>query len=282
MILRSFVAILVALAASGAWAQAPRPASPPRPQAIDRVVAVVNDEAITQYDLEDAKRVVLQQLKQQRVAQPPADVLEKQVLERLITERCMLQYAKENGIKVDDLTVERTVQRIAEDNKMTIDDLRKALARDGIAYAKYREDIRSEITLQRIREREVDNRITVSDGEVDLYLANMRAQSGGEVEYRLAHILIVVPEQANTDQIEARRRRADEALRSIKTGGDFGQVAATFSDAPDALQGGNLGWRQGARLPTVFAEMVRNMKVGDVSPVLRSPAGFHIVKLLDK
>src|SRR5215831_3651309 len=117
MILRSFVAILVALAASGAWAQ---PASP-RPQAIDRVVAVVNDEAITQYELEDAKRAVLQQLKQQRVAQPPADVLEKQVLERLITERCMLQFAKENGIKVDDLTVERTVQRIAEDNKMTTD-----------------------------------------------------------------------------------------------------------------------------------------------------------------
>src|SRR5262249_51340188 len=186
------------------------------------------------------------------------------------------------GLKVDDLTVERTVQRIAEDNKMTVDDLRKALARDDIPYAKYREDIRDEIVLQRIREREVENRITVSDGEVDLYLAAMRAQAGGESEYRLAHILVVIPEQASTDQVEARRRRAEEALRSIRTGGDFGQVAATFSDAPDALQGGNLGWRQSARLPTVFAEMVRKMKVGDVSPVMRSPAGFHIVKLLDK
>ena len=282
MILRSLVAVLVALAAGGAWAQAPKAATPPRTQAIDRVVAVVNDEAITQYELDDAKRLVVQQLKAQKVAEPPADVLEKQVLERLITQRCMLQYAKDNGIKVDDLTVERTVQRIAEDNRMTVDDLRKALARDNIPYAKYREDIRNEIILQRIREREVDNRITVSDGEVDLYLAAMKAQSGGETEYRLAHILVVVPEQASTDQIEARRRRAEEALRSIKTGGDFGQVAATFSDAADALQGGNLGWRQGARLPTVFAEMVRKMKVGDVSPVLRSPAGFHIVKLLDK
>ena len=282
MILRNLVAMLVALAATGAWAQAPRPATPPRAQAIDRVVAVVNDEAITQYELDDAKRVVLQQLKQQKVAQPPADVLERQVLERLITKRALLQYAKDNGIKVDDLTVERTVQRIAEDNRMTIDDLRKALARDDIPYAKYREDIRDEIVLQRIREREVENRITVSDGEVDLYLAAMKAQAGGETEYRLAHILVVVPEQASTDQIEARRRRAEEALKSIKTGGEFGQVAATFSDAPDALQGGNLGWRQGARLPTIFVETVRKMKVGDVSPVLRSPAGFHIVKLLDK
>ena len=282
MILRSLVAMLVALAATGTWAQAPRPATPPRPQAIDRVVAVVNDEAITQYELDDAKRVVLQQLKQQKVAQPPADVLERQVLERLITKRALLQYAKDNGIKVDDLTVERTVQRIAEDNRMTVDDLRKALARDDIPYAKYREDIRDEIVLQRIREREVENRITVSDGEVDLYLAAMKAQAGGETEYRLAHILVVVPEQASTDQIEARRRRAEEALRSIKTGGEFGQVAATFSDAPDALQGGNLGWRQGARLPTIFVETVRKMKVGDVSPVMRSPAGFHIVKLLDK
>src|SRR5215475_5983241 len=215
MILRRLVLMLVAFAASGALAQAPRPTAPPRAQAIDRVVAVVNDEAITQYELEDAKRLVLQQLKQQKVAQPPADVLERQVLERLITKRAMLQYAKENGLKVDDLTVERTVQRIAEDNKMTVDDLRKALARDDIPYAKYREDIRDEIVLQRIREREVENRITVSDGEVDLYLAAMRAQAGGESEYRLAHILVVIPEQASTDQVEARRRRAEEALRSI-------------------------------------------------------------------
>ena len=282
MTFRSIVAILVALAAVDAWGQAARPATTPRVLAIDRVVAVVNDEAITQYELDDAKRVVLQQLKQQKVAQPPTDVLDKQVLERLITERALLQYAKDNGIKVDDVQVERTIQRIAEDNKMTPDDMRKALARDNIAYAKYREDVRNEITMQRVREREVDNRITVSDSEVDLYLATIKSQSGGEAEYRIAHILVAVPEQANTDQIDARRRRAEEALRNIKTGGDFAQVAATFSDAPDALQGGNVGWRSGARLPTVFAETVRKMKVGDVSPIVRSPAGFHIVKLLDK
>ena len=277
---RAFVALLAALAATHALAQA-RPA-PARAQPLDRVVAIVNDEAITQYELDDAKRVVLQTLKKQNVAPPSSDVLDKQVMERLITERAILQYAKDNGIKVDDAQVERTIQRIAEDNKMTVDDVRKTLGRDNIPYSRYREDIRNEITIQRVREREVDSRITVSDAEVDLYLATLKTQSGGEAEYHLAHILVLVPEQANPDQIEARRRRAEEALRSLKSGGEFSQVAATFSDAGDALQGGNLGWRSGARLPTIFVEAVRSMKVGDVSAVLRSAAGFHIVKLLDK
>ena len=278
---RVVLSLLLTFAATLALAQQPRPA-PVRAQSLDRVVAIVNDEAITQYELDDAKRVVVDQLKRQNVAQPSSDVLDRQVLERLITERSLLQYAKENGIKVDDTQVERTIQRIAEDNKMTVDDVRKTLARDNVSYSRYREDIRNEITIQRVREREVDSRITVSDAEVDIYLATLKAQSGGEAEYRLAHILVIVPEQATPDQIEARRRRAEEALRNVKTGGDFSQVAATFSDASDALQGGNLGWRSGARLPTIFADTVRSMKVGDVSPVMRSAAGFHILKLLDK
>ena len=278
---RVVLSLLLALAATQVLAQQPRPA-PVRAQSLDRVVAIVNDEAITQYELDDARRVVLDQLKRQNVAQPSSDVLDKQVLERLITERALLQYAKENGIKVDDTQVERTIQRIAEDNKMTVDDVRKTLARDKIPYSRYREDIRNEITIQRVREREVESRINVSDAEVDIYLATLKQQAGGEAEYRLAHILVLVPEQATPDQIEVRRRRAEEALRNVKTGGDFSQVAATFSDAGDALQGGSLGWRPGARLPTIFVEAVRNMKVGEVSPVMRSAAGFHIVKLVDK
>src|SRR5215475_13207465 len=211
MMFRSFLAILVAFAACDVWAQATRPATAPRPQvqAIDRVVAVVNDEAITQYELDDRKRIVLGRLQQQKLAQPPADVLDKQVLELLITERALMQFAKDNGIKVDDLTVERTIQRIADDNKMSIDEMKKALAKDNIAYAKYREDIRTEITMQRIREREVDSRILVSDPEVDLYLSTLKTQTGGEAEYNISHILVSVPEQATTDQIDARRRRAD-------------------------------------------------------------------------
>jgi peptidyl-prolyl cis-trans isomerase SurA len=285
MFVRSLFLVLLGLAAVAASAQRSAPvasAAPPRVIAIDRVIAVVNDEAITQYELDDARRIVVQQLKQQNVQQPASDVLDKQVLERLITERALLQHAKDSGIKVDDTQVERAIQRIAEDNKLTLDGLRQALAKDGVPYARYREDVRSEIIVQRLREREIDARITVSDAEVENYLATIKAQSGGEAEYRLAHILVVVPEQASAEQIEAKRRRAEEALKNVRDGADFGQVAAGFSDASDALSGGNLGWRPGGRLPTVFAETVRGMKAGDVSPVLRSAAGFHIVKLIER
>lgn len=276
------IIVLGALALTAVAASAQRAPAPGRPLALDRVVAIVNDEAVTQYELDEAKRIVLQQLKQQNVRQPPADVLDKQVLERLVTEHALLQYAKESGIKVDDNQVERTIQRIAEDNKMTVDALRATLEHDHVPYAKYRDDVRNEIVMQRLREREVDSRITVSDAEVDNYLATIKAQSGGEAEYNLAHILVLVPEQATAEQIEAKRRRAEEALKAIHDGADFAQVAAGFSDASDALSGGSLGWRPGARLPTVFTDVVRNMKAGDVSPVLRSAAGFHIVKLLGR
>jgi peptidyl-prolyl cis-trans isomerase SurA len=278
----SLAAVAVAQpAAQPAQSSAPRTA-PARVLSMDRVVAVVNDEAVTQYELEEAKRIVMNQLKQQKVQQPPADVLDKQVLERLVTEHALLQFAKESGIKVDDTQVERTIQRIAEENKLTLPELRDALAKDNVTYAKYRDDVRNEIIVQRLREREVESRITVSDAEVENYLATIKAQSGGDAEYRVAHILVLVPEQATADQIEAKRRRAEEALKNIHDGADFAQIAAGYSDASDALSGGNLGWRPGARLPSVFNDVVRTMKVGDVSAVLRSAAGFHIVKLLDR
>ena len=282
----SFVLALLA-GASVATAQQSPPArsaqaAPPKVLSIDRVVAIVNDEAITQHEVNDVKRVVLVQMAQQKVQPPASDVLEKQVLERLITERSLLQFAKETGLRIDDTQVERAIQRIAQDNKLSLEDFRKALAQEKITYAKYRDDIRTELVMQRLREREIESRLTVSDAEVDHYLATLKAQNAGDSEYQLAHILVLVPEQASADQIEGRRRRAEEALKAIKGGAEFGQVAAGFSDASDALRGGNLGWRAGARLPTVFADQVRSMKAGEVSPVLRSASGFHIVKLIDK
>lgn len=265
--------------------QARPAAASPRPEGVlvplDRVIAVVNDEALTQWELEDHKRIMLAQMKAANVRPPPVDTLNKQVLERLIVERAMLQFAKENGVRVDDQMVERTILRIAQENKITPEDLRRTLDREKIPYAKYREDVRREVTIQRLREREVDSRISVSDAEVDNYLATVAAQAGGEHEYQLAHILVTVPEQATTDQIEARRRRADEALSQVQSGKDFSQVAAAFSDAADAIQGGDLGWRTPARLPSVFVGALKDMKNGDVSPVLRSPGGFHVVKMND-
>jgi Parvulin-like peptidyl-prolyl isomerase len=280
MYARLLVSTALALFAAGVCAQ---PTNAPTPVVIvDRVIAIVNDEAVTQYELDDARRVVQQQLRQQKVQPPAADVLNKQVLERLITQRALLQQAKEDGVKIDDSQVERAIQRIATENKLSAEEFRKVLAQENIPYAKYRDDIRNEMVVQRLREREVDSKIQVSDAEVDQYLATLKAQNAGETEYRLAHILVTVPEQASADQIEIRRRRAEDALRSIRSGADFAQVAAAFSDSTDALQGGNLGWRSGARLPTVFADTVREQKVGTVSGVLRSAAGFHIVKLLEK
>jgi len=257
------------------------PASPNAPIGLDRVVAVVNDEALTQFEMNQQRQVLMQQLRESRLQPPSADVLDRQVLDRLITERALLQYAKETGIRVDDTTVERTVLRIAQENKMTPDEFRKALDREGIPYAKYREEIRRQMIVQRVREREVDNRIFVSDAEVDNYLATVNAQGGGENEYLVSHILVRVPEQSSPEQIEQRRLRAEDVLAKVKGGEDFGQAAATFSDAPDAQQGGSLGWRTPARLPAVFVDPVRALAKGGVSPVLRSAAGFHIVKVVD-
>lgn len=249
---------------------------------LDRVIAVVNDEAITQFELNAQRTAALVQMREAKIAPPAGDVLERQVLDRMITERSLMQFAKETGIRVDDTAVERAIGRIAQDNKLSLDDFRKALDREGIAYAKYREDVRREMIVQRLREREVENRIMVTDAEVDNFLATLTVQQGGDREYLLSHILVAVPEQASPEQVEQRRRKAADALAQVRGGAEFAQVAAATSDAADALQGASLGWRSAARLPTVFAEMVRGMKPGDVADIVRSPAGFHIVKLVDQ
>ena len=178
---------------------------------LDRVLVVVNDEAITQFDLAEQRRIVLAQLKASNITPPSNDVLDKQVMERLIVERGLLQYAKDNGIRVDDTTVERTILRVAEENKLKPDEFRKLLEREGIAYPTYREDVRRQVVVQRMREREVDSKVAVSDAEVDNYLATIAAQSG-EDEYQLSHVYVTVPEQATPDVVDdAAQARGDGA-----------------------------------------------------------------------
>jgi peptidyl-prolyl cis-trans isomerase SurA len=271
------LALLVAAAGVATLARAATSVVP-----LDRVIVVVNDEAITQWDLNEGRRILISQMQASKVTPPSNDVLDKQVLERLIVERAVLQYAKETGIRVDDTTVERTILRVAEENKLSPDEFRKVLEREGIPYANYREDIRRQIIIQRVREREVDSKVTVSDAEVDNYLATLASQAGGEDEYLLSHIYITVPEQASSQAIETAHARAEAALGELKSGKDFRQVAAAYSNAPDASSGGDLGWRTRARLPSVFADVVRGMKKGEVSGILRSAGGFHIVKLADE
>ena len=250
---------------------------------IDSIVAVVNEDVITRYELDDRVRGVVRQLKKQDTPLPPMDVLEKQILERMITDMLEQQYASENGIRVDDTQLNLAITRIAQQNNFpSLDAFRAKLEKDGVDYKKFSEEIRSEIISTRLREREVESKIVISENEVDNYLANKaRLGSTGE-EFHLAHILVVVPEQASAEKIQAARERAEQALVKLQGGADFAQVAAGVSDAKDALQGGDLGWRSGDSIPPLFMNELQNMKPGQVSPVLRSPSGFHILKLVEK
>jgi len=257
-------------------------ATPPRVVPVDRIVAVVNDEVITQNDLNERVNLVVKQFQRQGGQLPPADALSRQILERMINDLMQVQLAKENGIKVDDPTLDKTIERIAAENNMQLPDFRAALERDGIRYPRFREDIRNEILLARLREREVENGIVVTDAEVETELAREAKEKTGDSEFRLAHILVTVPAQATAEQIEQRRRKAVLALSELRRGADFAQIAATYSDAPDALQGGQLGWRAAGRLPSLFLETLQRLQPGEVSDVLRSPNGFHILKLLEK
>lgn len=252
------------------------------PLEADRIVAVVGDEVVTYFELRSRLANVLQQLRKQGTPLPPQDVLERQMLERLITDRVQLQFARETGIKVDDLQLDQALGRIAANNKMTVQQFRQALEKDGVPFAKFREDIREEITLARLREREVDSKLVISEGEVDNYLAGQDAAGGPVEEYELAHILLRAPESASPEQLQKLRARAEQAWTRARQGDNFAQLTAAFSDAPDALQGGDLGWRAADRLPGLYAEAAAKLQPGEISDILRSPAGFHILKLVAK
>lgn len=277
----SRLCIALVLGLAGAPALLPAHAAPARPVAVDRIVAVVNNEVITTLELRERVQQAQRQLARQGTALPPADVFERQVLERLVLERAQQQLAAETSLKVDDATLERAISRIAENNRMSMTDLRLALEKDGITWNRFRDQIRSEILLTRLRERDVDSRVVVTDAEIENFLANNADALSGE-EFHVAHILVRVPEGATMQQQSERLARAESVVERLRAGEDFGRLAASYSDAPDGLSGGDLGWRGRDRLPVLFADAVRQMQPGEVSKVIRSPAGFHIVKLVER
>ena len=248
---------------------------------VDRIVAVVNKEVITYSELHEAVGMAERQLRRQGTPAPERPVLERQMLERLILDKAQLQLARETGIRIDELQLDRAVERIAQSNNMTLADFRQALESDGVSFDAWRNDVRQQMIMVRLREREVENRVQVSDTEVDLFLDQVKARPEG-AEYNLAHILVRVPEGASPERIQQARARAEQALAEAKGGSPFARVAASFSDAPDALQGGALGWRSHDRLPELFAEALAKMQPGEVSAPLRSPAGFHLLQLIDR
>ncbi|MBJ7311570.1 peptidylprolyl isomerase [Rugamonas sp. CCM 8940] len=304
--LKIAAALLCATTVSAAWAQDAKPAAapvaasaaapaapaaakgftPPGQQSnnkpIDSIAVVVNDDVITRQELAARVGTVTRRMKAQNVAMPePAD-LQRQMLERMIVERAQLQLAKEMGVRVDDTMLDRAIGRIAEQQKLTVQALRDQMEKDGTAFAAFREEIREEIIMQRLREHEVDAKIQISDAEVDSYLEAEKAAAAEQFEMNLAQIMVRIPENASPEVIAQRKARADEVMRQLRTGADFAKMAGTYSDASDALKGGEIGWRSGDRLPPMFAEALTKLKPGQVTPVMKSVGGFHIIKLVDK
>ena len=249
----------------------------------DFIVAVVNQELVTASELDTRLARVRQEAARGRATLPPEDELRRQVLDTLIDERVQLTYARENGPRVDEAEVDRAVVNVAVQNQLTPAQLRERLRREGVDYGRFRNNVRDQLLVERVREREVVGRIRVTDAEVDAFLDKRRAESGNATEYNIAQILVSVREGADAAEVAQRRARADAAMARVRNGEAFEAVARELSEDPNRQQGGTLGMRPADRLPDVFVEAVRGLKVGETAPaLLRTGAGFHLLKLVDK
>ncbi len=246
---------------------------------VNGIAVVVNDEVITKQELADRTKMVVARLKQQGVALPSTSELQKQIIERMIVEKAQLQLAHDNGMRVDDVMLDRAMQRMAEQNKMNLQSFRNQVEKEGTSYATFREGVRDDILLQRIREREVDSKVQVSESEIDNYLAAQKADKQKNVEVELSHILIRIPENATPEALGKLRARAEMVSQQVKSGGDFSKLAATYSDSAEGLKGGSLGWRELDRYPQIFIDAIANLKEGQSTGLIKSSNGFHILKL---
>ncbi|MCF6236169.1 MAG: peptidylprolyl isomerase [Gammaproteobacteria bacterium] len=249
---------------------------------LNHIIAVVNSEVITSVELETQMKAMKQQLSQQKVQAPPDNILRKQLLEQLIMTQLQLQLAKETGIRVDDDQLNSTISNIALQNNLSLTAFRDVLEEDGFKFEKFREDIRNEIIITRLRQRQIESQVNVTEQEVNDYLASAGAQGDSGNEYHLGHILVATSEAASPEEVKEAQLKAEQILQKLKGGADFKEVAVASSDGQRALEGGDLGWREGGQLPTLFSDIVTKMKKGDVSSVVRSPSGFHIIKLIDQ
>ncbi|MCZ6525861.1 MAG: peptidylprolyl isomerase [Gammaproteobacteria bacterium] len=248
---------------------------------LDRIVAIVNDDIVMLSELEEKVFTIKNQLREQGTSLPPSSILEKQVLDRLILTKLQTQMAANTGIRIDDETLNRTISNIAAENQLTLAQFREILESDNYSYEKFREDIRNEILISRLRQRQVDNRVVVSEREIENFLSSQALQDEFDKEYRLAHILIATPEGISIEKKATAKQTAQKVLKELSAGQDFAQMAAAHSDGQQALDGGDLGWRKAGQVPTLFADFVADMQKGDVSELITSPSGYHIIKLTD-
>jgi peptidyl-prolyl cis-trans isomerase SurA len=265
--------LVAMLAAPALFAQA-IPVEP-----LDKIVAVVDEDVILQSELDRAVANILAQAQAAGSQLPPRDVIEKQVLERLILNRVQVERATSTGIQVGDSEIDQAVARIASQNQMSLEQLRASLERDGFNFEEFRKSMREELITQRFRQRYVQSRVQVTDTEIDILLAGDSLKTG---EVRLQHILVGVPDGATAEQVQTARERAERVVREIEGGLTFQQAAIKYSEGQQALEGGDLGWRRYEEVPSAFAELVAGMNKGDVSQPLRGPSGFHIIRVADQ
>lgn len=250
--------------------------------ALDRIIAIVDEDVVMQSELEEQIDRVRDELRRQGTEAPPLDVLRRQVMERLILQKIQLQMAEKTGVNVTEDALDRAIDDIAKKNNLSADQFREILASEGYDYAVFREDIRHEIILARLRREEVDKRLQVSEREIDNFLLNEQGGAGSSEEFDVAHILISIPSGATDEERRTARERAEEAKRRLDAGESFDTVAVAMSDGQDALDGGALGWRKLSEIPTLFSDVVRNFDVDQTSDIITSPSGYHIVKLKGK
>ena len=249
----------------------------------DFIVAIVNSEPITNNEVRREIQQVLQQLAAQRRPQPDIRVLAPDVLDNLINIKAQLQLARDSGVRVEEAAIDQAEQSIAQQNQIDVAELRRRVERDGVPQSQFRSQLRDQILLQRVREREVEGRVRVTELEVDQYLAEQQTkQDLSKVQMNLAQILVAVPDTASPEQTQALRKRAERALVRAKAGEDFAGLVREFSDTTDFTNGGQLGLREASRYPELFVEATRALAVGDISEPVRSPAGFHVLKVIEK
>lgn len=282
-IITLFLALAAGLSGSAALADDSAAAvvpTPPQAAPIDGIAAIVNNEVITHSELDHELERVRLQLQQKGLPSPPSADLDKQVLEELIGTQLQLQLAKLNGITVDDETLDKAIENIAEMNKLSLKRFKQVLANDGFDFMQFRERIRQEIIIRRLRQQQVDSQILITDQEIDSFLNELRRRGLASDEYDIAHILIPIPEAASQTERQTAEKKAEEIWTKLKQGGDFAELAIASSGGEQAFEGGDLGWRKLGELPTLFADQVIDMQPGSISEILSSSRGFHIIKLL--
>jgi peptidyl-prolyl cis-trans isomerase SurA len=270
-------AALLTLVVQGAQAQTRELAT--RGELLDRVVAIVNDGVVLNSDLDAETAAVSERLREQKLEAPPQNVLRQQVLERLVLTEIQVQHAGKVGIKVTDENVNQALQDVARRNNLTLAQLPEALAKQGIQYANYREEIRRELILSLLRQRDVLQRISVTPREIEQFLEKQAKTPSAASEFNVSHILIAVGQEASSAQQEAAAKRAEDVYQRAKGGEDFAKLAVAYSNSQTAFEGGSLGWRKGSELPTFLTDVVAKLKPGEVSEPLRTPTGYHIVRL---